>query len=163
MKLTLLNWVKAALAPTPATPFEVIFAGAEGPRPARPYATLEVLSEGPVGTPHTVVTDDDGEDGLCLHSIESHRRGTFSVAIYADDHRELATQLELAVDDPALQEQLDAAGVVVVGPIGAMDYSRVIRATSFESFSVIDFSYGCRASRASRIAVIETAEVTHNG
>jgi hypothetical protein len=152
----ILAWVKAVLD------CEAIFAPSEGPRPARPYATVEVLSEGPVGTPSSTAIDDGGEDGLCELTVDSHRRGTFSVSIYADDHRDKATQLELSLADPATQEGLDEAGVVVVWVGGATEYNRVSRPTSFETFSVIDFEFGRVATRTSRTPVIETVEVSRD-
>lgn len=154
-RLAVLNWVKAALS------IEAIFSPSAGPRPSEPYATVEVLSERSVGAPDKETVDDGATDGSGELSITTQRRGTLSVSIYAEQHRELSTQLELSVHDPARQDALAAAGVVIVGAIGTSDYNRVNRPTSFEGFSVVDFEYARVSTLATRGPVLETVEIRY--
>lgn len=160
-ELALLAWVESALPSISGVYLAPVLdeSGRSARRPARPYATVQILADKALCRPHHETTDTPAATpDKYAHRMVSQRTGTASVSIYADDHAELARDLEMSIEDPDIVAETEANALAIRHTLGKQGSTG--RNVTFEGFSVLDVAFGYVYTRETSVYVIESATVT---
>ena len=160
-ELALRQWLLTSLEEVGA-PRKVVFADQpSAPRPQRPFATIKALSLRSVGTPVVKLTGEAWPAAAADYTQRSthQREGTASIAIFADDHAEVAAGVVNALAAPAVVEKLDEVGLTIRRPLSLVDATAVAGPTR-EGRTNLDIPFAFLDTQTHRGEAVEQANVT---
>jgi hypothetical protein len=138
----------------------VIFEEPNAPRPERPYLTLKALTDARLHQDQSTTTDTPGPTTGVVRETCSHRRGVVSVNVWADAHKSIARELELALIDQRVVDYFDSNKVWVQRVIAKQGDVPVLRDTGYETRTVLDFEYTFFVVRTDEVDAIEHVQLT---
>ena len=165
-EVALRGWIVGVLADlaVPINGDKIYYANQpEMPRQCRPFVTLQVLNVSPVGSKPNIITTDDQAVGPPQTEyrtvLKQERRGTVSINVFADNHREVIECLVTSLHMPNHQALIDSVGLTLLEPISTVD-NATIAGPEWELRSQADFPFSFSLQSEFNLPGIETVNPT---
>lgn len=139
---------------TGVTGVKAIFSMQDGPVPPKPYIEINVLT-GPMKLGGQDDLRRDGEE----FTLTGPRNLMCSINVHGAEAFDILSKAHDSLDDPAVIDSLEAAGLTVIDEGNPTDLSE-LQETHFETRFQMDVEFGLASDYKVEPDIIESAEVT---